>query len=184
MSKQKVKSVLASMDKGEIIEAVLELYSSRKEAKEWLDYFAEPDEKKKLEEYKAIIGEEFYPRKRRQAKARFSVCRKALSDFKKMKPSEEAVAELMVFYMENACEFAYDCGDMWEQYYDSVQGNFKKTLLYIVKNGLWGKYDARLKQCVDWSADCGCGFTDSMEDLYNSMKKENAELKSKKKRRS
>lgn len=117
-----------SMDKSEIIKMVLELYSARKEAKEYLDFYAEPNEGQKLEEYKHIIREEFYPSRNREPKTRFSVCRKALSDFKKLKPSEDSVAELMVFYMENACQFTYDYGDMWEQFYDSVESNFDKTL--------------------------------------------------------
>ena len=40
MSKSKLKSVLMSMDKSEIIKMVLELYSARKEAKEYLDFYA------------------------------------------------------------------------------------------------------------------------------------------------
>ena len=72
-----------SMDKSEIIKMVLELYSARKEAKEYLDFYAEPNEGQKLEEYKHIIREEFYPSRNREPKTRFSVCRKALSDFKK-----------------------------------------------------------------------------------------------------
>ena len=84
-----------SMDKSEIIKMVLELYSARKEAKEYLDFYAEPNEGQKLEEYKHIIREEFYPSRNREPKTRFSVCRKALSDFKKLKPSEDSVAELM-----------------------------------------------------------------------------------------
>ena len=79
---------------------VLELYSARKEAKEYLEFYACPDEKGKLEEYKSIIREEFYPKKRREPQTRFSVCRKAVADFKKLKPSADALAELMVSYME------------------------------------------------------------------------------------
>ena len=101
-----------SMDKSEIIKMVLELYSARKEAKEYLDFYAEPNEGQKLEEYKHIIREEFYPSRNREPKTRFSVCRKALSDFKKLKPSEDSVAELMVFYMENACQFTYGSNSM------------------------------------------------------------------------
>lgn len=66
-----------SMDKSEIIKMVLELYSARKEAKEYLDFYAEPNEGQKLEEYKHIIREEFYPSRNREPKTRFSVCRKA-----------------------------------------------------------------------------------------------------------
>lgn len=130
-----------SMDKSEIIKMVLELYSARKEAKEYLDFYAEPNEGQKLEEYKHIIREEFYPSRNREPKTRFSVCRKALSDFKKLKPSEDSVAELMVFYMENACQFTYDYGDMWEQFYDSVESNFDKTLRHgLIGSGVYASH--------------------------------------------
>lgn len=92
--------------------------------------------------------------------------RKAVADFKKLKPSADALAELMLSYMEYAIEFTYDYGDMWEQYYDSVEGNFDKTVQFIAKNGLWEKYDKRLQQCVKWSSVCGYGFADGIDDIY------------------
>lgn len=155
MSKSTIKKLLQSMTKENIIEMVLELYSARKEAKEYLEFYASPDEKGKLEEYKSIIREEFYPKKRREPQTRFSICRKAVADFKKLKPSADALAELMVSYMEWATQFTYDYGDMWEQYYDSVENNFDKTIKFIVTNGLWKKYSQRLQQCLEWSDGCG-----------------------------
>ncbi len=171
MSKSALKLLLNSMSKGDIIKMVLELYSARKEAKEYLDFYVEPDEKGKLEEYKRIIKEEFYPKKEtREPKTRFSVCRKAISDFKKLKPSEELIAELMVFYMENACQFTYDYGDMWEQYYISVESNFEKTLLYIDKYNLWDKFESRIKMCLRWASPCGWGFPDSLYGMYYELR--------------
>lgn len=92
----------------------------RKKRKEWLEYYLQPDESGKLEYYKKIINDEFYPSRRIDPKTRFSVCRKAISDFKKLKLRDEYLAELMVFYVEIGCRFTYDFGDMWEQYYDSM----------------------------------------------------------------
>lgn len=179
MSKTTIKKLLQSMTKAEIIEMVLELYSARKEAKEYLEYYACPDEKEKLEEYKSIIREEFYPKKRREPKTRFSVCRKAVVDFKILKPSAEALAELMVSYMEWAIQFTYDYGDMWEQYYDSVESNFDKTVKHLVANGLWKKYDKRLQQCVKWSDGSGYGFADAVASMYKEGKAIDHELATK-----
>lgn len=145
---------------------VIEMYDARKEAKDYLEYYANPDENGKLEEYKDIICAEFYPDGRRLPKARLSVCRKAVADFKKLKPSADALAELMLSYMENAIEFTHDFGDMSEQYYVSVEGNFAKTVEFIAKNGLLEKYDKRLQQCVKWSSVCGYGFADGIDDIY------------------
>ena len=55
-----------AMPKEEIIGMVLEMYDARKEAKEYLEFYANPDEDGKLEEYKKIITEEFYPSRGRQ----------------------------------------------------------------------------------------------------------------------
>ena len=76
MSKSTIKKLLQSMTKEDIIEMVLELYSARKEAKEYLEFYASPDEKGKLEEYKSIIREEFYPKKRREPQTRFPFAEK------------------------------------------------------------------------------------------------------------
>ena len=89
-----------SMPKEEIIGMVLEMYDARKEAKEYLEFYANPDEDGKLEEYKKIITEEFYPsRGRQEPKTRFSICRKAVSDYKKLKPSQDKLADLRCFAM-------------------------------------------------------------------------------------
>ena len=52
MSKATVKKLLRSMSKEDIIEMVIEMYDARKEAKEYLEYYANPDENGKLEKYK------------------------------------------------------------------------------------------------------------------------------------
>lgn len=55
MSKVLLKKKLASMSKTEIIGLVAELYDAKKEAKDYLDYWVNPDEETKLEEYKRNI---------------------------------------------------------------------------------------------------------------------------------
>lgn len=168
-SKSKLKSLLKSKSKDEIIDLVMKLYSARKEAREYLDYYAEPDENAKLEEYKSIIEEEFFPSRGITPKLRFSVCRKAVADFKKLNPSPEALAELMMSYMENACEFADTFGDTWEQYYTSVEGNFERTLRYIADCGLWDKYDSRIRKCLDWASTSGWGFPETLNEIYEEI---------------
>jgi len=145
------------------------MYSAKKEVKEYLDYYVKPDEKAKAQEYKNIIQEEFYP-KRGFAKTRFSVCRKAITDFKKLKPSPEVLADVMMFYMESACRFTHDFGDMWEQFYDVIENNFDKTLQYIADNGLWGGFECRIQRCIGQVEDCGWGFPDTLWDFYYERK--------------
>lgn len=167
MSKAKLRSLLLSLEKKQIISIVLELYSTSKEAKGYLDYFVEPNEQEKVKEYKAIIEKEFYPRGKKEPQIRFSVCRKAISDYKKLSPSAQSLADLMLFYMETACMFTYDFGDMWEQYYTSVEKNFDKTLAFIADHDLIEAFLPRIEQCLVWAEDCGWGFSDTLDDLYS-----------------
>ena len=64
------------MSKEQIIEMVIEMYDARKEAKDYLEYYASPDENSKLEEYKDIIREEFYPEGRREPRHVFRYAEK------------------------------------------------------------------------------------------------------------
>ena len=169
MSKVLLKKKLASMPKAEIIGLVVDLYEAKKEAKEYLDYWMNPDEDAKLEEYMKIVRYEFYPPRNREPKTRFSVCKKALSDYKKLKPSAGAVAEHMLCLIENACRYTAEYGDMWESYYDSVISNFGALLKHVDKADLFDVYRTRLEQCVETVCDCGWGLYDDMGDMFYEM---------------
>ncbi|MCR5065406.1 MAG: DUF6155 family protein [Bacteroidales bacterium] len=166
MSKSQVKKLLAGMSKENVINVVMELYDARKEAREYLDYFVNPNEKGELEKFKKIVIEEFGDDGKRMPKCRFSVCRKALSDFKKLAPSADTLAEAMVFYVEQIYELSFCYGDMWEQYYNSAISNFLSTLKFLLKNNLLESMMPRIVQIMAWSWPCGYGFNDETVDVF------------------
>ena len=152
---------------------VLDMYAVRKEVREFLEYRVSPKDEVWLKKYKDIIRAEFYPDDNVfEPQLRFSVCRKAVSDFKKMNPSADALAELMIYYMECAFQFSYQLGPMWEQYYTSVANNFNRTLQHIVANGLWDKYEGRLEQCVKWASNGAYDFEEIIPQLYEEARME------------
>ena len=59
MSKSQVKKLLAGMSKEEVINIVMELYDARKEARDYLDYYVNPNESNELEKFKKIVFKEF-----------------------------------------------------------------------------------------------------------------------------
>ena len=166
MSKLQVKKLLSSMGKEEVINVVMELYDARKEARDYLDYFANPNEKSELEKFKKNVLKEFDNDGIRMPQCRFSVCRKALSDFKKLSPSAETLAEAMVFYVERVYEFSFCNGDLWEQYYDSAISNFGSTLKFLIKNNLLESMIPRIVQIMAWSWPCGYGFHDETGETF------------------
>ena len=59
MSKTGLRKGLSELSKEEIIGVVCELYDSRKDAREYLDYWLDPDPEKALEDYKERVDKIF-----------------------------------------------------------------------------------------------------------------------------
>ena len=158
MSKANVKKYIKSRDKSSLEELVMDLYSARKEAKDYMEYV---NDEGKLEEYREIITKEFFP-SRGEAKMRFSVCRKAVSEFKSFDPAPEFLADLMLYIPECACEIANDWGDMWEQFYDAAENNFQAAMKYISEHHLQSIFQKRIDMILHNCESSGWGFPDSM----------------------
>ncbi|WP_341459999.1 DUF6155 family protein [Parabacteroides goldsteinii] len=169
MSKAQLKKHLSALNKEQIIEVMLELYDARKEAKEYLEFYLNPNEDEKLEEYKRIIRDEFFPR-RGEPKCRFNICRKAISDFKKLKPHPACLADLMLYYIETGCEMTSMYGDMWEQYYTTLETNFAKAMELIAQLGYTKQFSKRIERMLKSIEDCGWGFPDALYDIYYEYK--------------
>ncbi len=168
MSKLTLKKHLQMMSKEEVVDFMLEVYQNSKQAKEFIEYKLNPNEKEQLEKYRKVIIEEFYPAKStREPKTRFSICKKAIAEFKALKPDPKLIADLMMTLSETACKFTYDYGEVWEQFYDSTSNNYISALKYIQKNGLLATFKQRSKNCVKYSKHGGFGFEDNITDLYH-----------------
>ena len=167
MSKITLKRQLKSLTYEQIIETVLEMYDNLKPVKEYFEYYLNPNEKEMFEKYKTIIVNEFYPKgKSTEPKTRFSVAKKAIADFRALKPSPELLGDLMLTLPEIACKFTCDYRDMWEQYYDSTSSNFKNALSYLEKNNLMDNFKLRCEDCIRNASHCGYGFDDEISDLF------------------
>ncbi|HRF67896.1 MAG TPA: DUF6155 family protein [Muribaculum sp.] len=105
MSKTSLKRQLMMLDRDQIATVLLELYDARKDAREYLEYYVNPDENKMLEKYKSVIAKEFFPSKGRP-RARTSVCKKAVKEFITLHPGPGLVVELRLFLLENLVRYA------------------------------------------------------------------------------
>lgn len=126
MSKTKLKKYLLSHTKEQITDIVLELYDARKEAKDYLEFYQESNCNVELEKCKKAIQNEFFSARGFSEKPSFAKCRKVISDFQKLKPEPTLVADLMLFYIEQGCEYTIEFGDMWEQFYTTLEGSFTR----------------------------------------------------------
>lgn len=158
---------MQSLSKEQIIETLLEVYDNVKPAKEYFEFFLNPNEKEMLEKYRTVILKEFALEWKYSApKLRFSEAKKAISEFKTLKPSPELLADLMLTLPEAACKFTYNYGDMSEQFYNSAYNNFKVALEFLHKNNLLQNFKLRCEDCVKYASPCGYGFADDIDDIF------------------
>ncbi|MEA4936723.1 MAG: DUF6155 family protein [Paludibacter sp.] len=167
MSKPALKKHLLSLTREQLVETILEMYDNMKPVNEYFEYYLNPNEKEMLKRHKTVIQKEFALEwKYAEPKLRFSVARKAIAEFRALKPSPEMLADLMLTLPEVACEFTYNYSDMSEQFYNSAYNNFKAALEFINKNNLLDDFKLRCGDCLKWASVCGYGFADDMRDIY------------------
>lgn len=169
MTKAQIRKELCSLPNKSVVSILMELYDAYPAVKENLDArFAQDKAESKaklLEKYKKIIQDEYFPTKGEE-KCRVSVCKKAIADFKKLKPEARDVADLMVFFVEQGCMYTSEYGDMWESFYTAFENNYRAALEYVFKNGLQDEFKGRLKECLRLTENCGWGFNDTLGDYF------------------
>lgn len=168
MSKQKLKKELLGLTKEQLIEHVLSLYEKNKSVQEFYSFYLNPSNENELaKKYISIIKKEFNINNPERASLKFSIAKKAISDFKSLSPSAEGLANVMMTLPESACEFTYEYGDIGESFYIAACNNFDTTLKYIKQNNLLEQFKIRAEMCVKWASPCGYGFADDIEDIYS-----------------
>lgn len=167
MSKVQLKKELQKLTKEQLVEQILDLYDKNKSIKEFYDFYLNPkNEKELVKKYKKIIRKEFNVEHPERGAEKFSVAKRAISDFRSLQPSPEALADVMLYLPESACELTYCYGDYSEQFYDSTCNNYKAALMFMKKHDLLDKFKLRAEQCVRWAEPCGYGFADEIADVY------------------
>lgn len=167
MSKLRLKKELMLLTKDQLVEQILDLYDKNKAVKEFYDFYLNPmNEKALVEKYKKIIRKEFNVKHPERGGEKFSVAKRAISDFRSLQPPPDALADVMLYLPESACELTYCYGDFSEQFYNATYNNYSATLIFIQKHGLLDQFKLRAKHCVRWASPCGYGFADEIADVY------------------
>ena len=81
MSKAQLKKELQTLDKDQLIEVLLSTYSASAGAKEYLEFFLNPDENGLMEKKLKVVDKELSRTKYGYSKARISVLNKTLKEF-------------------------------------------------------------------------------------------------------
>ena len=174
MSKTTLKKELQKLTKEQLVEQIVDLYDKNKSVKEFYDFYLNPSNEKELvKKYKKIIRKEFNVENPMYSSEKFSVAKRAISDFRDLQPSPEALADVMLYLPESACELTYRYGDYSEQFYNAAYNNFAAALKFIAKHKLLESFKLRAEQCVKWASPCGYGFAYEIESEYDEYYQDN-----------
>lgn len=123
MSKSGLRKQLAQMSREQIVELMVELYDARREAKDYLDFFVNPDIDGRLDKARVGIKKELVRSSKGRNKARISRVRRYIKDISSLNPGVEPVVEIMTYAVETACSVG---NRMWIK--DSTQQAFAKLM--------------------------------------------------------
>lgn len=95
MSKKSLEKELARFDAAQLRAIILNAYSSSDEAKEYFEFFVNPDVDKLFEKCAGVIHKEFTRSKWGMSKGRISLIRKQIKKFRNFDPGAEHVLRFM-----------------------------------------------------------------------------------------
>lgn len=176
MSKNKltwknVKTVLAGKSNAEILKLVSDLYALNEANKSFI-HSRYSIGTNLLEPYKEIISGALYPDIIQNQPIRFSVGKKAISDYFKATKNEIGQIELMIYYVEMGNQFTINYGDIDEQFYSSLESMFNRILSNIEKQptNIQKQYLPRLENIVDSVRSMGWGYYDYLSETFEEFK--------------
>jgi len=169
MKINELKRNLKESTKEQLIKDIADLFKKNSFVKDYYNTkYSNDNNQSVLIKYKDIIEDEFFP-ENGFGKARLSVAKKAITEFKKISNDRTQIAELMVFYVENGVKYTDCYGDINQQFYLSMESMYERALEFITDNGLLAKFNARCLKIVNDTSDMGWGFHDQLCEIYYSF---------------
>lgn len=171
-----VKAVLAQQEPKELLKLVGDLYRLSKDNRVFIESrFLAGDEA--LEHYKHVISDAVYPDIERGKPVRFSVGKKAISDYKKATNDTVGTLELMVHYLEQGNQFTVDYGDIDEPFYAGLESMFDSILRALDKESanIQERLVPRLEDVVNAARHMGRGYYDCISVLLDDFRAPNDE---------
>ena len=123
-----VKKQLSSLEARELLEIIGELYKLNQDNKVFLtSQLGQGTNTELVEPYRRAIKREFNP-ERGFPRINLQAARKALNNFKKSSADPVAVADLMIFYVEQGVICTNNYGDIHENFYSSLESVYEDLL--------------------------------------------------------
>lgn len=175
MEKQKaptwsqVKKQLVNLEAKELLEIIGDLYKLNQDNKVFLNsQFGQGATETLVEPYRRAIKREFNP-DRGFPRLNLGAARKAVNNFKKSSADPIAVADLMIYYVEQGVICTNNYGDIHETFYSSLESMYQDAVVLLSRLNnyeLIEQFRPRLRQIVRDTSGIGWGFHDQLSDIY------------------
>ena len=149
MSKRALTKYLQELPKEELENQVLDLYNRFKSVKDYYNFVFNPKEDQLLEEAKLKIANEYFPVKRKKARARRSVAQKYIKQFMLLEMDPSLIADLMLFNLETAQRFNALKRINQDAFYKSMFNSFQELVQFSESNGLKEICRKRIDQILE-----------------------------------
>lgn len=141
-----MKKALAALDKEEIITMVTELYDARKEAKEYLEYWIDPDAGKELERVEKLVDRQFFtPQGVSRRTLSLPTINKLIKDFMSICFEPERVADLLIYTTERMADWL-EVRYRRVAYRTSLRKYLNEATLYVESHELEPLYGIRIER--------------------------------------
>lgn len=157
-----LKKELKTLDKDQLVALIADLYKKNKAVQEYLDFYVQPNERERFEKYRTTVEEAFFPKRGYQLRLRDG--KRAISDFQKLEPAAELLADLLLVYVEAGVRFTKTYGDIDEAFYTSLENTYAKALALMRQEKLLVGFAARTAQIVRDTKGIGWGFHDYLTE--------------------
>ncbi|WLE95471.1 MAG: DUF6155 family protein [Candidatus Electrothrix communis] len=162
----KLKKELSGKSEKELIDEIVNLFKKIPQVKEYYTVaFSAEGEKHVQEKYKDIITHEFFP-KRGYGKARLSVAKKAINDFKKISDKPHLLIDIMLHYVEEGVNYTAQYGDINAPFYSSMCSMFNDAMRLAEKHDSLSPFQKKCEKIVSEACD-GWGFKDELSFIYD-----------------
>jgi Family of unknown function (DUF6155) len=164
-----LKQYLKTTSQEESNADITELFKRFPAVKEYYQIKLYPQaEKEVLAKYKKTVEDEFFPA-RGFGKARLSIAKKAISDYRKVCDNEIDTIDIMLFYVEQGIKFTLAYGDIDEAFYASMEGMYEKAVSAMTELNVKDIFDQRSRKIVTDTSGIGWGFHDTLSEIFENL---------------
>ena len=161
-----VNAVLSKHDKHELLMLLKSLYALNEENRIFFQTkykLIDP-----LEPYKQVISDSINPDLMDGQTIRLKEGRNAISRYKKAVGDADGTIELMIYYVECGNQLTLNYGDIYEEFYNSLESMFSSVVKKLKNSDkkTKDKYLPGLQKVVNEVNGLGWGYYDSLYSIY------------------